>query len=68
MKPTRIPKLIAGVLSLTCCGLLAGNTAFAGEPAPKKAARETLTIDVAEMKKPWTGDLDGMIERRVIRC
>jgi membrane-bound lytic murein transglycosylase MltF len=67
MKTTRILNLIAGVLSLTCCGLLSGNAALAQEPAPKKAARETLTIDVAEMKKPWTGDLDGMIERRVIR-
>jgi membrane-bound lytic murein transglycosylase MltF len=67
MRNTRILNCIAGVLSLTCCGFLSGNAALAQEPAPKKAARETLTIDVAEMKKPWTGDLDGMIERRVIR-
>jgi hypothetical protein len=59
---------MAGLLSVAYCCFLSGNTALAGEPAPKKAARETLTIDVAEMKKPWTGDLDGMIERRVIRC
>ena len=67
MKTTRIPNLMAIVLSLTCCGVLAGNAALAQEPAPQKAAGETLTIDVAEMQKPWTGDLDGMIERRVIR-
>jgi membrane-bound lytic murein transglycosylase MltF len=67
MKTTWVPHLMAGVLSLTCCGLLSANAALAQGPAPQKAARERLTIDVAEMKKPWTGDLDGMIERRVIR-
>ena len=37
---------------------------------PEPAAQEadgTLTIDLAKGQKPWTGDLDGMIERRVIR-
>ena len=43
------------------------NPVLAQKPAPQKAAGETLTIDPAEMQKPWTGDLDGMIERRVIR-
>ena len=32
----------------------------AGEPAPDDAAIES-------MLKPWTGDLDGMVERRYIR-
>jgi membrane-bound lytic murein transglycosylase MltF len=36
-------------------------------PAPQEAADETLTIDLAKQQKPWTGDLDGMIERRSIR-
>ena len=44
-----------------------GARACAQKPAPQKAAGETLTIDPAQMQKPWTGDLDGMIERRVIR-
>lgn len=65
MKSTRIPNLPLSMLSLACCCFLAGHTALAKEPAPQKAARETLTIKLAE--KPWTGDLDGMIERRVIR-
>ena len=45
----------------------------APEPAPAEttpAAQEpdeTLTIDLAKVDKPWTGDLDGMIERRIIR-
>ena len=36
-------------------------------PAAQEAADETLTIDLAKVQKPWTGDLDGMIERRSIR-
>ena len=35
--------------------------------APPEAADDTLTIDLAKQHKPWTGDLDGMIERRIIR-
>jgi membrane-bound lytic murein transglycosylase MltF len=41
--------------------------ALAQQQAAQKAAGATLTIDPTEMQKPWTGDLDGMIERRVIR-
>ena len=37
------------------------------QTAPQEAADETLTIDLAKQHKPWTGDLDGMIERRNIR-
>ena len=55
------------VPGLACICLLFGVPAFAQKPAPQKPAGETLTIDPAEIQKPWTGDLDGMIERRVIR-
>lgn len=37
------------------------------QTAPQEAADETLTIDLAKQHQPWTGDLDGMIERRAIR-
>lgn len=37
------------------------------KPAPKKADREDLTIDPATLMQPWKGDLDGMIERRLVR-
>jgi membrane-bound lytic murein transglycosylase MltF len=40
---------------------------FAQQAAPQKAAREDLTIDPTTVMKPWKGDLDGMIERGVIR-
>jgi membrane-bound lytic murein transglycosylase MltF len=55
------------MLSLACFGFLSGNPAFAQQQAPPKTAGGTLTIDLASMQKPWTGDLDGMIDRRVIR-
>jgi membrane-bound lytic murein transglycosylase MltF len=66
MKTTRIPNLIACVLSLTCYGVLFGNAALAAAPTPQNAGK-TLTIDLANVQELWTGDLDGMIERGVIR-
>jgi len=50
----------------------AGAPAFAQQTAPQQAAppktpREDLTIDPTTMMRPWKGDLDGMIERGVIR-
>jgi membrane-bound lytic murein transglycosylase MltF len=41
--------------------------AFAQQQPSQKAPREDLTIDPTAMMKPWKGDLDGMIERGVIR-
>ena len=67
MKTTLIPNLMAGVLSLASCCFPSGNLALAQTPAPQKAAGRTLTIDPAEMQKPWSGDLDGMIKRGFIR-
>lgn len=55
------------MLSLACLCLLFAAPVFAQKQASQKAAGGTLTIDPAEMQKPWSGDLDGMIERRVIR-
>ena len=55
------------MLSLACFCFLFVVPVLAQKSAPQKAAGGTLTIDVAAMQKPWTGDLDGMIERRVIR-
>ena len=54
------------MLSLACL-LLGGGPGFAQPRAPQQAPGGTLTIDLATMKKPWTGDLDGMLDRRVIR-
>jgi hypothetical protein len=35
--------------------------------SPEKPQREQLTIAHEDVMKPWTGDLDLMIERRDIR-
>ncbi|MNM87097.1 membrane-bound lytic transglycosylase F [compost metagenome] len=35
--------------------------------APESPEREQLTLSTDSAMKPWSGDLDGMIERRVIR-
>ncbi len=47
--------------------VLSALPAFAEQPRPQQATREDLTIDPAMMMKPWKGDLDGMINRKVIR-
>jgi membrane-bound lytic murein transglycosylase MltF len=47
---------------VTVLALLVGGAAAAAPPAPKQAPR-ALPTDM----KPWKGDLDGMIERRMIR-
>jgi membrane-bound lytic murein transglycosylase MltF len=49
---------------------VAPTGAHAQDKPPAKAEAKptkTLTIDPAEIQKPWTGDLDGMIQRRIIR-
>jgi membrane-bound lytic murein transglycosylase MltF len=54
------------MLSLACLCLLPGPAALAQKVAPEKPAGHALTIDV-QQAKPRTGDLDSMIDRRVIR-
>jgi len=60
MKTTSIPTLMAAVLA---CFIFLPGPVMAQE-APVDDG--TLTIDLTQAK-PWTGDLDGMIERRAIR-
>jgi membrane-bound lytic murein transglycosylase MltF len=59
--------IVAGVA--LACALFAGPIYGAAEPkpSPQKPQREKLTIAAEEAKKPWTGDLDGMVKRRFIR-
>jgi membrane-bound lytic murein transglycosylase MltF len=51
------------------CTLLAVPVHAAAEtkPSPQTPQREQLTFTPEEAMKPWTGDLDGMIQRREIR-
>jgi membrane-bound lytic murein transglycosylase MltF len=60
---------LAIALAALACTLLAGPIQAAADvkPAPPTPKREQLTIAHDQAMKPWTGDLDGMIERREIR-
>jgi len=66
--PTRwaLASLAAAILT---CALLPGRVLSAVEdaPAPQEPEREELSIDTELIARPWTGDLDGMVERGVIR-
>ncbi|HMK23272.1 MAG TPA: transporter substrate-binding domain-containing protein, partial [Terriglobales bacterium] len=59
----RIP---ASVSLLWLLALAAAN-ALAQSAGTGTAAREDLTIDPRTITRPWTGDLDAMVERRIIR-
>jgi membrane-bound lytic murein transglycosylase MltF len=50
-------------LALICLSLVPVNA----DQAPQPAAPAPSSIDASLIAKPWTGDLDGMIKRRMIR-
>lgn len=55
---------LVGTLAFAPTGAHAQDTPPAkGEATPTK----TLTLDPTAIQKPWTGDLDGMVQRRLIR-
>lgn len=66
--PTRSGSAIVAAVALTCA-LFVGPiyAAVTGKPSPQTPQHEQLTIAPEEAMNPWTGDLDGMIERGVIR-
>jgi membrane-bound lytic murein transglycosylase MltF len=67
MRTTPVRHLFAAAL----VGMLAfaptGANAQDKPPAKGEATSKTLTLDPTAIQKPWTGDLDGMIQRRLIR-
>jgi membrane-bound lytic murein transglycosylase MltF len=65
MRFPTIPNPLTWILAVFL--MSAAAPVFAQQPSPQKAPRENLTIDATTMMKPWKGDLDGMIERGVIR-
>ena len=69
MKNTRPWRFLPApiVLAIACVCLLGRHPASAEPEFLQNTSETTLSIDPATIQKPWTGDLDGMIERRVIR-
>jgi membrane-bound lytic murein transglycosylase MltF len=65
MSASRARGLLARLAALIV--LSAAAPVLAQSDTPKKSSREALTIDPATLMEPWKGDLDGMIERRMIR-
>ncbi len=57
------------LVSLFAAFIAAGRlwAADAAAPVAEAPTREALTIDASTMNRPWKGDLDAMIKRRVIR-
>ena len=45
----------------------AGHGAAEEKPSPQAPQREQFTLSLDTAMKPWTGDLDGMIDRQIIR-
>ena len=60
---------ISGLVKRYTTGDLAGPAGAADKAPVAKPTpdREELTISTEEMTRPWSGDLDGMIDRRTIR-
>jgi len=65
MRFSLIPLRAAWLSALFLC--LAAASASAQQAPSQTPPREELTINPEEVMKPWKGDLDGMIERGVIR-
>ena len=71
-RPAHSPiRIVAAIITVAALAftLFAGplHAAAEGKFPAKTQKREKLTIAPEEAMKPWTGDLDGMIERGVIR-
>ena len=62
-------RLAVGAAAALACTLFAGPVyaAAAEKPSTPAPQRDKLTIAPEEATKPWTGDLDGMIQRGFIR-
>ena len=59
--------IVSAVALLSTLFASPSYTAAEAKPSTPAPKREKLTISPEEAKKPWTGDLDGMIKRQVIR-
>src|SRR5262245_16180610 len=75
VRPSLLAALLAATVLLSGCGKEPENTApptdQTAAPVPEKAAAPVVEIPetgiAAAALAKWTGDLDGMVERRFIR-
>ncbi|MBT9303183.1 MltF family protein [Pseudomonas sp. TAE6080] len=60
---------ITHILAVLAFTLFAGaiDAAAEAKAPPEAPLREQLTLPTESAMKPWTGDLDGMIDRQIIR-
>jgi membrane-bound lytic murein transglycosylase MltF len=58
--------LVVGAALVGALHVVPVHAADAVKSSEKPQSR-TLAIDPKEVQKPWTGDLDGMLQRRIIR-
>ena len=67
--PSARSALIINAVAALTFALFTGPMYAAAEAksSPEAPQREQLTLSTESATKPWIGDLDGMIERRVIR-
>src|SRR5579862_5767059 len=59
----RLPRLVVATL----VGLFAVSDAPPSVQPPARPADAILSLDPAFFQRPWTGDLDGMFNRRLVR-
>jgi len=55
------------LLACACVLVSCGSVTYARDPAPKPPADRPRQLATTLANKPWKGDLDGMLERRMIR-
>jgi membrane-bound lytic murein transglycosylase MltF len=58
---------LAAVLGAACGLFPASAIGQAAKPTPSKGPADRGSLDTGLVVRPWTGDLDGMISRRMIR-
>jgi membrane-bound lytic murein transglycosylase MltF len=65
--PTRLRLALVAGAALVCALYVGPVDAADAVKSSEKPKAGKLAIDPREIQKPWTGDLDGMLQRRVIR-
>jgi membrane-bound lytic murein transglycosylase MltF len=65
--PTRSRLALVASAALVCTLYVGPVHAADAVNSSKEPQSGKLSVDAAEIQKPWTGDFDGMLQRRVIR-